>query len=150
VAVAGDGRILVADTGNHLVRAFDPGSGQVTTVAGQAGVGGAQDGTGTDAVLDLPAALALDKDGNLFVANRGSSAVCTINPDGGVVHFLGDPTASGNPAAVRDLAGAAGEPLPAQLAPPRGLAVDADPAQASTRFIYVVVDDAVLVVDLRP
>ena len=127
VAVARDGRILVADTRNHTVRALDLASGQVATVAGQAGVGGTQDGTGTDALLDLPAALALDKDGNLFVANRGSSTLCTLDPEGGVHHFLGDPAVSGNPASLRDLAGTGTAPLPAQLAPPRGLAVDADP-----------------------
>lgn len=150
VAVAGDGRILVADTGNHLVRALDPASGEVSTVAGQAGVGGAQDGNGTDALLDLPAALALDKDGNVFVANRGSSTLCTIDPEGGVHHFLGDPTVSGNPAPLRDLAGTGAAPLPAQLAPPRGLAVDADRAHPFTQVLYVVVDDAVLEVDFRP
>jgi sugar lactone lactonase YvrE len=149
VAVDRTGRILVADTRNHLVRAIDPGSREVSTVAGQAGVGGAVDGTGTEAVLDLPAALALDKDGNIFVANRGSSTLCTIGTDNSVNHFLGDPTVSGNSASLRNLAGTATEPLPGQLSPPRGLAVDADPSQPFTQFLYVVVDDALLEVDFR-
>ena len=142
--------VFVADTGNHLVRRIDGGSHEVTTVAGQAGVAGSQDGNGAEALLDRPTAIALDPDGNLFVANGGSSTVCTIDPDGGVHTILGDPALSGNPDPLRDPGDAAPVSLPATLAPPHGLAVDNLSGHAFTEFLHLVVDDAVLTVDFRP
>ena len=142
VAVDAQGNVCVADTGNHLVRklTLDPATGslvQVSTLAGSADVAGAQDGTGAQALLDHPTAIALDQDGNLFVTNAGSSTVCVLNPAGAVTTFLGDPLRSGM---------AAG-PLPAGLPPPWGIAVYYDPTHSFIADLLVTVDDAVLEVD---
>ena len=42
-------QILVADTGNHVVRKIDVGSAMTSTLAGAAGMAGYQDGMGVDA-----------------------------------------------------------------------------------------------------
>lgn len=67
VAVDAMGNTYVADSGNHVVRKINP-SGNVTTLAGQVGVCGNADGTGTAASLCSPTSIAVDKDGNVFVS----------------------------------------------------------------------------------
>jgi DNA-binding beta-propeller fold protein YncE len=57
IAVAADGAVYVADTGNHRIRRIAP-DGQVTTVAGS-GVAGLRDGRGRDAQLNGPIGLAI-------------------------------------------------------------------------------------------
>lgn len=67
VAVDAAGNTYVADTGNSLVRKIDMAGG-VTTLAGQVGVCGNQDGVGTAATLCWPSSIAVDKAGNVYVA----------------------------------------------------------------------------------
>lgn len=84
VAMDNAGNAYVADTGNHLVRKIDA-SGNVTTLAGQVGVCGNADGTGTAATLCSPTSIAVDKDGNVYVsewapAKQGLPPEPTGNP----------------------------------------------------------------------
>lgn len=74
VAVDAAGRIWVADTGNHTVRTVTPG-GEVTTVAGLAGVPGSTDASGPAARFEEPAGLALAADGAVWIADRGNNAI---------------------------------------------------------------------------
>ncbi|GEM_PF-699385 len=67
VAVDAAGNTYVADTDNHLVRKISA-AGAVTTLAGKPGVCGNQDGTGSAATLCRPASIAVDKAGNVYVA----------------------------------------------------------------------------------
>ncbi len=53
--IAIDGGVLfVADTFNHVVRKIEPRTGEVTTIAGAAGVSGTTDSTESAAIFDLP------------------------------------------------------------------------------------------------
>lgn len=81
LAVGGDGTVYVADAGNHVVKAIAP-SGDIRTVAGQAGTAGRNDGKGIAARFDQPAGLALDAAGNLLVADAGNKALRRIAGDG--------------------------------------------------------------------
>jgi sugar lactone lactonase YvrE len=73
LAVAADGSLFVADTGNHLIRRVTL-DGTVTTVAGS-GENDLRDGAALQAAFAEPTALALRRDGALFIADAASSAL---------------------------------------------------------------------------
>lgn len=95
VAFDGGGNLFVADSGNHTIRKVTP-DGVVTTFAGQAGVSGSADGTGTAASFNVPRGLAFDGSGNLFVGDSGNHLIRRITPDGVVTTFAGQPGVSGS------------------------------------------------------
>jgi sugar lactone lactonase YvrE len=70
LAIDADGAIYVADTANSCVRRFTPG-GDIETFAGQCGKRGYEgDGSAAaEALLDRPYGVALDRDGNLYIAD---------------------------------------------------------------------------------
>jgi hypothetical protein len=72
-------RLLVSDSGNHLIRAVTL-DGAVTTVAGS--TVGFADGKGAAAQFNSPAGLALDSDGNLYIADVLNHAIRKMTPDG--------------------------------------------------------------------
>ena len=74
--VAARGGLLVTDAGNHRIRrvGFD---GTVTTVAGNSA--GSADGTGTAALFNSPAGIAVDASGNVYVADTLNSSVRRID-----------------------------------------------------------------------
>ncbi|HEX6275024.1 MAG TPA: hypothetical protein VFZ53_18405 [Polyangiaceae bacterium] len=79
VAVSRDGSIFVADTFNHCVRKVDP-EGQIATVAGTCGEEGS-DGDGgpaTEATLHRPYGVALDADGNLYIADTHNHRIRVV------------------------------------------------------------------------
>jgi RHS repeat-associated protein len=77
--------IYVADTGNHVIRRVTF-AGVVSTLAGS-GRPDDTDGTGTQASFRAPAGLALDTDGNIYVADTGNSKIRIVSPSG-VVHTI--------------------------------------------------------------
>ena len=79
---------FVADSQNHAIRKVTT-NGIVTTFAGQLGVSGMADGTGTGAQFNAPSGLAFDGGGNLFVADTGNSTIRKITPSGAVSTFAG-------------------------------------------------------------
>jgi uncharacterized protein (TIGR03437 family) len=82
VLAAPDGAIYIADTGNHRIRRVTQ-AGLVTEIAGD-GVKGF-DGDGGAAVaaqLDTPRALALDREGNLYIADTGNNRVRKVTAEG--------------------------------------------------------------------
>jgi sugar lactone lactonase YvrE len=88
VAQAPDGTIYVADAGDaQRIRRISP-DGVVTTAAG--GQRGFADGAGAAAMFDTPSGLALDSNGNLFVADTGNNAIRRLGPDGVVTTVAGD------------------------------------------------------------
>jgi trimeric autotransporter adhesin len=87
LAIDSSGNIYVADQGNHRVRRFKPG-GTITTVAGDgtAGDSGAE-GLAVKARLRFPSALAVDTDGNLYIADSGNYRIKMVTADG-VIHNI--------------------------------------------------------------
>jgi hypothetical protein len=66
------GNLYVADTFNYAIRKVTP-AGVVTTIAGQPGVTGYQDGSAQSALFTAPASIACDASGDLFVADYDES-----------------------------------------------------------------------------
>jgi len=89
-AVDSAGYVFVADTGNHTIRKIAPG-GEVTTLAGKAGMAGSVDGQGAAARFNGPAALWLDADNNLLAADRDNHMIRKITPAGLVTTLGGMP-----------------------------------------------------------
>ncbi len=114
VAVDDAGNIYVADTGNHLIRKVMPG-GEVTTLAGCAGIKGGTDGRGVLARFNGPSDVAVDHAGNVFVADRDNHTVRKVTPDGVVTTLGGSP----NLMTAEDGLGCA-----ARFAQPSGVALD--------------------------
>lgn len=83
LAVDKDGNVYVADGDNNLIRKITP-AGKVTTLAGSANSSDAADGKGAAAHFNGATAVAVDKDGNVFVADTHNGVVRKITPDGTV------------------------------------------------------------------
>ena len=81
VAADSLGNLYVTDSGNNTIRQITP-AGQVTTIAGLAGVKGSADGTGTNASFYLPTGIAVDINGNLYVADEFNDTIRKITPVG--------------------------------------------------------------------
>ena len=112
VAVDSDGNLYVADSNNHRIRKITSG-GVVSTLAGS-GTEGYHDATGTEAQFNIPTGVAVDSDGNLYVADTDNHRIRKIT-SGGVVSTLAGSGTEG----YHDATG-----TEAQFAAPAGVAVD--------------------------
>ncbi|MDW7602341.1 gluconolaconase, partial [Stenotrophomonas maltophilia] len=86
--IAGDaqGNLYVADTGNHAIRRIGT-DGQVTTLAG--GEQGHADGPATQARFDAPMGVAVDAQGQVYVADTFNDRIRVIGTDGMVRTLAG-------------------------------------------------------------
>jgi sugar lactone lactonase YvrE len=82
------GNVYVADRGNCLLRKVTP-SGAVTTIAGQAGQIGNEDGKRDAARFEFPAGVAMDNAGNFYVADPCNDEVRKVTTKGAVSTFAG-------------------------------------------------------------
>jgi streptogramin lyase len=114
IAVDSSGNVYIGDTDTHLIRKITPG-GVVTTLAGS-GHDGSADGTGTNASFCYPSAVAVDSQGNVYVADEGNSLIRKITPMGVVTTLAGSPGVLGS---------ANGMGASASFNYPMGVAVDA-------------------------
>lgn len=82
-----DGRLYVADTGNHAIRRVSP-EGEVTTLAGD-GVAGYRDGPADRARFHAPMGLTVDDAGTVYVADTYNDRIRSISPEGRVSTVAG-------------------------------------------------------------
>jgi sugar lactone lactonase YvrE len=87
VAVDSKGNIYVSDSFNNYIRKITP-AGVVTTIAGN-GVAGYTDGAAATAQFYAPQGLALDAQGNLYIADLGNNVIRKLTPAGVVSTFAG-------------------------------------------------------------
>jgi sugar lactone lactonase YvrE len=113
VAVDKEGNVIIADTSNNRIRKLSADGLTVSTIAGN-GVPGFKDGPALESQFDGPIGVALDRKGNIFVADTYNDSVRKIATDG----------------IVRTLAGVGfpgfddGDPASASFDTPCGIAVD--------------------------
>lgn len=84
LAVAPDGKLIVANTGAHTIVSVDPANGKVSVIAGTPNVSGNADGKGADAKFNAPMGVAVDKRGAIYVADTYNDRVRLIGIDGTV------------------------------------------------------------------
>ena len=91
IAIAEDGTIYVADAGeSNRIRKI-ASDGIVSTLAG--GSEGFADGAGAAASFNTPSGLAIDLNGNLYVADTANNRIRKVTPQGEVSTVAGDGTA---------------------------------------------------------
>jgi hypothetical protein len=87
---------LVADSGNHVIRRVDE-EGKVSTLAGRPGEAGFRDADDPcQALFSNPQGVVVDREGNLFVADRGNHLIRRIARSGQVLTVAGEPGMAGH------------------------------------------------------
>jgi len=118
VAVAADGSLYIADTGNDGIRKVSP-DGMITTVAGNSSWGFSGDGgSATQAALNSPWDVAVAADGSLYITDTYNHRIRKVSPDGMITTVAGSGTMG--------FSGDGGLATQAALAYPEGIAVAAD------------------------
>jgi sugar lactone lactonase YvrE len=138
VAVAADGRVYLADTFRHQIRAFEPGAGTVAVVAGTGTAGfGGDGGPAAAASFDQAYCGAAAPDGrSLLVADLQNKRLRRIDLVAGTVS-----TVAGNGQAGKPVDGS--PPLEAPLVGPRAA------CQAADGTIYLVLREGNSLVEIR-
>jgi sugar lactone lactonase YvrE len=116
VAVDQAGNIFLSDTSNQRIRKIDS-SGVIMTIAGTGDRGGGGDGgPATSAQITNPAGIAVDRAGNVFIADAGNNRIRIVTSDGNINTIAGD--------GVYGFGGDGGPAAAAHLAYPNGVAID--------------------------
>jgi DNA-binding beta-propeller fold protein YncE len=114
IAVDQEGRLYIADTMNHRIRRVDPVTGTITTLAGTGAHRCSGDGgPALAATLHDPSALALDAQGNLYIADQSNNRVRRVDAATGLITTVAGTgqaayTGDGMPGPESGLAGPSG------------------------------------------
>jgi hypothetical protein len=94
VAVDSSGNVFVADTTNNMIRMITM-NGVVSTFAGS-GASGHHDAMGTSATFSAPKGVAVDVNGNVFVADTFNDTIRRIDTSGNVTTYAGIALSAGS------------------------------------------------------
>jgi hypothetical protein len=115
MAVAPDGRLVLADYEAHVLRIYDPSNGTFNLLAGGQNMAGMVDDTGAAARFNIPYDLAV-LDGDILVSDFGNNKIRRVTMAGVVTSFAG----TGSPGNANGALDAA------SFNAPQGLAVSVD------------------------
>jgi sugar lactone lactonase YvrE len=133
------GNLYFSDTFNHRIRRVEAATGIISTIAGNGEAGYSGDGgKATEAALNEPYGVVVDRAGNIYTADRLNRRVRRIDTSSGIITTL---AGTGEAA----YSGDGGKAAQAGLAEPNGLAFDPDETRL---YIADVADHRVRVVDL--
>lgn len=128
VFVDGSGDIFIADTENSVIREVVAGTGNIQTVAGNAGLGAGYSGDGsaaTSAQLDLPDGVFVDGSGNIFIADTHNSVIREVAITGIIQTIVGTQYVFGSTSTPKcQFSGDGGAATAAQLCLPGGVSID--------------------------
>src|SRR5262249_17215253 len=106
VAADGAGTLFISDRNNNRIRMVDS-AGIITTVVGSTAGFSGDGGPAASAQISNPGGVALDRSGNLFIADAGNNRIRMLNAAGIMGTFAGIGTAGfsgdGGPAASAQL-----------------------------------------------
>lgn len=125
LALDSKGVIYVADSGNNAIRKIAK-DGTVTTLAGNGKIGN-KDGAGSEATFEAPSDVAVDSNGNVYVADTLNHVIRKITADGKVTTLTAPSTRVIEyfPGAVEDAGDFLDGPIAsAKFNEPSGLAID--------------------------
>ena len=118
VAVDGDGNVYIADTHNYRIRRVDP-EGIITTFAGTGERGFSGDGgPAVEAQLNYPVGVAVDGEGNVYIADAYNYRIRRVDPEGIITTFAGT--------GERGFSGDGGPAVEARLNDPWDVTLDGD------------------------
>lgn len=120
LAFGPDGRLYVAETGNHRILALDLSSQRISVILGSGEPGSIlpEGRSPQEVTLNHPEGLAIDAVGTLFVADTGNHRILKLIPQGKVSVIAGQ--------GVPGFGGDDSWAVEAFLFEPRGLSLDAD------------------------
>lgn len=140
VAVSAQGSVFIADTYNNRVLRVNP-DGRVFAVAGNGAAGYSGDGgRAVHASLNQPTGVAVDAQGNLYIADASNNVIRRVDARTGIITTVaGDFAADQANDGLGAFSGDGGPATSAQLNDPQGVAVDG----AGDLFIADTFDNAI-------
>ena len=115
VAINSKGEVIISDTGNAAIRKVDT-EGIVTTISGNGAIGTSGDDVATTLAMASPMGVALDSNGNLFIAELGTNRIRKVDTAGKITTAVGD--------GIQGYAGDGGSPDKVEMSLPTSVAVD--------------------------
>jgi sugar lactone lactonase YvrE len=117
VAVDASGNLYIADPANNRIREVAVATGVISTFAGNGAAGYSGDGgAATSAELDVPAGVAADSAGNLYIADQGNNVIRKVSTSGTITTIAGNHE--------EGYSGDNGQATNATLYAPAGVAID--------------------------
>lgn len=137
VALDITGNLYFSDTFNHCVRKVDAKTGTISTVAGNGKKGYSGDGgLATEATMNEPYGIELDRDGNLYIVDRLNYCIRRVNKEGKIETIAGTGKSG--------FGGDGGPGKDAMFKEPNGLCLDGK----GKLYVADVADQRVRVLDL--
>lgn len=116
VAMDSIGNLYIADAGNNKIRKVNAVTKQISTVAGDGNYGYAGDGNSAlGAQFRNPTGVAVDDDGNVYIADKYNNRIRKIDADGNISTIAGT--------GVNDYSGDSGLAVDAALSNPSAVAI---------------------------
>lgn len=96
IVLDGAGNLYIADTHNHRIRRVEAGTGVITTVAGTGRAGFTGDsGPAINATLNAPRGIAIDGDGNIYIADSNNYRIRRVEAATGLISTVAGNGAQG-------------------------------------------------------